>query len=98
MRAVFVNENVTDIFKGKSIEEIVSSYDDINKLLIKAVEDKQVELINYAIKHGANQIWYRCAGPWGGKGSLAAPNITDSLVIIKKARYTGKEKKFKYSI
>ena len=89
MKAKLVNEDLSNILKPKSIEEIAKNMEldlkdpnFINLLLVKAVKNDQAQIIQYALDNGANQLWWQSGGPMGGHHGIQARGITDDLVRI----------------
>lgn len=69
MRAKTINEEF-DMFTPKSFDQIISDLgldkSRVDEILIKGIENSQPMLIDYALKNGANILWFQSGGPLGG--------------------------------
>lgn len=95
MRALCINEGISDLLKPKDIEEISAALnipkDDPqfwNKVLVRSVKGDQPALIDLSIKNGADQLWWMSGGPMGGHHGLSTDLISELYKItgIKGAR------------
>jgi hypothetical protein len=85
MRAKLLKEDLGELLKPKSLEEIFKTLQleegsSLNDILVKAIESKLPLVIKYALNKGANQLWYESGGPMGGS---RYDNVYDSPTFVK---------------